>query len=692
MRFLRPGGLRFVALPLLVWLLLTMSGTAGLWWLERSSRDALAQRFQLRVGLASDFVTTYVADLIARERVQAEAFLTDPVVQERDFARSVSGFGYPAAVLLDSAGRALHVTPTDPAVIGRDLTLRYAHLRTAVVEGEPAVSVVVPSAARGVPVVAFAVPFETASGRRVFSGAVEIRDSPLASYLTTAISLPGVRLRVVDTSGAIVAANHTHQATVPTLNTDDHALANALRQQPKGRYQDDGRWWRYASYTIAGTPWQLSATVTEEALFASIADNEIAGRAALGAATAVGLLVVAAAGRAARNRRELQVSEERFRKVFDSSRIGMALNDPDGRFVRVNPALCQILGYPESELRGTHFDRFTDPADLAVCLDRLQDCLAGRIDGFDLDKRYRHADGHPVEASVTTVLIDDDQGRPQHFATQIIDVTERRALERARTRHEAELADRAERLQRANTQMTDFIAMLTHDVRQPLANIVSGGELLLGDWADIDDHAKHHYVQRMTTSGYRADAIVTEILTLAQLDAGAITVRPSRLDVREAVRQAVTAPGIGTDHTVTVTAPDEARGFADAAHLQLILANLLGNAVKYGRPPVDVTVERGRGAIHVRVSDHGEGVPAEFVPHLFDRFTRAATGVATTKPGTGLGLYFVRQLAHASGITIDYQPTEPRGATFVLTIPTTPPPGAAAPHRMLTRGSAATPS
>jgi PAS domain S-box-containing protein len=692
MRFLRPGGWRFVAVPLLVWLLLTASGTAGLWWLERTSRDTLTQRFQLRVALASDFVTTYVADLIARERVQAAAFLTDPVVSERDFARSVDGFGYPAALLLDSAGRALHVAPADPSVLGRDLTVRYAHLRTAVVEGEPAVSVVVPSAARGVPVVGFAVPFDTVRGRRVFSGAVEIGTSPLASYLSTAISLSGVKIQVVDTSGAIVAANHAHQAIVPTLNTDDYALSKALRQHPQGRYRDDGRWWRYASHTIAGTPWRLSATVTEEALFASIADNEIAGRAALGAATAVGLMVVAAAGRAGRNRRELQLSEERFRKVFDSSRIGMALTDPEGRFVRVNPALCQIFGYPESELRGTRFDKITDPEDLAVCLDRIRDCLAGRIDGFDLDKRYRHADGRIVEASVTSALLHDEQGRPQHFATQIIDVTERRALERARTHHEAELADRAEKLQQANTQMADFIAMLTHDVRQPLANIVSGGELLLGDWADIDDGAKHHYVRRMTMSGYRADAIVTEILTLAQLDAGAITVRPSRLDVRQAVRQAVTTPGIGPDHTVTVTAPDEASGFADPAHLQLILANLLGNAVKYGSPPVDVAVEQGQGEVHVRISDHGEGVPADFVPHLFERFTRAATGVATTKPGTGLGLYFVRQLAHASGIRIDYQPTEPRGATFVLTIPTTPPAVAEAPHHHRTRGAASTPS
>ncbi|WP_041799138.1 MULTISPECIES: sensor histidine kinase KdpD [Micromonospora] len=107
-----------------------------------------------------------------------------------------------------------------------------------------------------------------------------------------------------------------------------------------------------------------------------------------------------------------------------------------------------------------------------------------------------------------------------------------------------------------------------------------------------------------------------------------------------------------------------------------MLGNLLGNAVKYGRPPVDVTVRGGADRVHIRISDHGEGVPAEFIPRLFDRFARADTGVATVKPGTGLGLYFVRQLAQANALSIDYQPNQPRGATFILALPTAAPPPA----------------
>ena len=120
-------------LPLVIWLVLTTGGLTGLLWLQQNSRAGVTQRFQLGSALMRDFVASYVSDLIERERVQAEAFLADPVVSRRDFDRSVAGFGYPGAVLLDSRGRALQVVPSDPAVVGQDLTVAlcaFADLRT----------------------------------------------------------------------------------------------------------------------------------------------------------------------------------------------------------------------------------------------------------------------------------------------------------------------------------------------------------------------------------------------------------------------------------------------------------------------------------------------------------------------------------------------------------------------------------
>jgi PAS domain S-box-containing protein len=658
---------RFLAVPLAIWLLLTSSGTAGLLWAQHRSRAGIVERFGLRVDLLGDFVASYVRDLIEREQVQARTFLADRVVSQRDFARSVAGFGYPAAMLVDGDGRLLLAVPPAGSLAGQDLTGRFPHLRAAVRQGRPAVSQVVPSAVRREPVVGFAVPFDAASGRRVFNGAVKIDSSPLSSFLSSAWTLPEIRVQLVDAAGVIAASNRTVDAAKPSLDAEDQPLATALLHHAQGRYHAGGRWWQYESVSIPGAPWQLSATVPEAVLYATTRGNEIAGRVAVCTAGAVGLLVVAAVARSRRHRHELQASEQRFRKVFDNSRIGMIISDPRGRFVRVNPAFGQMLGHPPGDLVGRHFADVTHPEDAGPGLQVLDDCLAGRIDSFELEKRYRHADGHIVEVVVTSALLREPGGRPLFFATQIVDMTERRALERARDRQQAELEQRAEQLQHANTQMSDFIAMLTHDVRQPLTSVVARGELLLEEWPELPDDERMRYVRQMAAAGHRADQLVAEILTLAQLDAGALVARPVPIDLAHAVREAAAAHE--HDPPVTVLAPDQSVAFADPAHLQLILGNLLGNALKYGAPPVTVTLLNRPEHIEIQITDHGEGVPGAFVPYLFERFTRAATGVAVTKPGTGLGLYLVRQLADSGGITVAYRHHRPHGSTFVLTVP-----------------------
>lgn len=655
--------------PLVVWLLLVVLGASVLLWQQDNSRDAVAERFDSGVTTLGDFMTGFVAEAIERQRVQAQATLADPVVTARDFERAVTGIGYPAAVLLDDEGRVLQVVPADPTSIGQDVARRYDHLKSALA-GQPAVSNVVDSAARAIPVVAFAVPFETPEGRRVFSGALPIRASPLAAYFTSALSLDGARVQLDDAHGAVVAGTQPFTTTEPTLANQNAPLDEALTRAAQGRYRADGVWWRYASLAVPGTPWRLSATVREEVLFASLANTELAGRAAVAGAALVGLGVVAALGRARANRRRLLLSENRFRKVFDGSRIGMVLTDPDGFCLRVNPAASKIFGQDEERLLGRHVEQFTHPDDVGPAVDLVRDAKEGRIDGFDLDKRFVRTDGEIVEASITCAVLRDEDDRPQYFATQIVDVTERNALERERERSQAESARRAAELLDANTHLADVMAMLSHDVRQPLAKIVGLGELLLEEWGNIPEHAKTNDVRRMTVAGHRANELVTDILMLAQFDAGAMMAHPVRVDLATVVKEAVVAHHVSMGTPISIIAPNnDTTGLADPGQLQLILGNLLTNASKYGRPPIEVTVTNTEELVEIRVADNGEGVPPDFVPHLFDRFARAGSGVATTTAGTGLGLYLVRQLAQAGGLDVSYEPNEPHGAAFTVSVP-----------------------
>lgn len=128
---------------------------------------------------------------------------------------------------------------------------------------------------------------------------------------------------------------------------------------------------------------------------------------------------------------ERQESEARFHGAFDFAAIGMALVAPDGRWLQVNRALCQIVGYSAAELAQMSFQDITHPDDLASDLAHMRDLLAGEIDHYQVEKRYLHQQGHIVWALLTVALVRDREGAPRYFVSQIQDITERKRTEAA---------------------------------------------------------------------------------------------------------------------------------------------------------------------------------------------------------------------------------------------------------------------
>jgi signal transduction histidine kinase len=107
----------------------------------------------------------------------------------------------------------------------------------------------------------------------------------------------------------------------------------------------------------------------------------------------------------------------------------------------------------------------------------------------------------------------------------------------------------------------------------------------------------------------------------------------------------------------------------DPFHLRQMVTNLVSNALRYGALPVVVTVAQRNGSVFLEVLDHGAGVPEDFVPHLFERFTRASGAVSGHPAGSGFGLYIVHRLAEANGARLSYSPGTPVGSLFRLDLP-----------------------
>ena len=130
-----------------------------------------------------------------------------------------------------------------------------------------------------------------------------------------------------------------------------------------------------------------------------------------------------------REEEELHEAEERFRSAFDDAAIGMAVNELDGQFTQVNSSLCEMLGYSEEELLSATSRDITYPEDLDTSEERVQRLLEGETDSYQLEKRYVHAEGHPVWVSLNVSLVKDSKDRPLYLIAQMQDITERKRAE-----------------------------------------------------------------------------------------------------------------------------------------------------------------------------------------------------------------------------------------------------------------------
>ncbi|MCO8272585.1 HAMP domain-containing histidine kinase [Actinoplanes sp. TRM 88003] len=223
--------------------------------------------------------------------------------------------------------------------------------------------------------------------------------------------------------------------------------------------------------------------------------------------------------------------------------------------------------------------------------------------------------------------------------------------EAARLRAEAaQLRTAHANLEAALTFKNDLTSMLTHDVAQPISSIASLAELLRSDWDDLPEDLRLELATKIDKNTQRLIKMMNDLQLLFRLDTGSVTARRNPVPLKE-IAEAV-APG-----EIDVEIGDESV-LADRGHVQVVLQNLVNNALAYGGKPVIVSAARHGEQVEVVVRDHGPGIAEDLLPTLFGRFAR----------GAGLGLFIVRHLVEANGGTIRYEHAVPRGARLVVTL------------------------
>ncbi|GAB3988438.1 sensor histidine kinase [Nocardioides marmoraquaticus] len=244
------------------------------------------------------------------------------------------------------------------------------------------------------------------------------------------------------------------------------------------------------------------------------------------------------------------------------------------------------------------------------------------------------------------------------------------ALDRERDeRARAEASNEA--LAQAHREISDLMAMVSHDLRAPLTVITGHVELTLDAWDDLDDPDRRDLVRRIGVAGQSLEEMLSGTLTMSALDADGLQPRPVVVRLDELVRGVL---GSLADPlaVVDLTGLEPVLAVADRQHVQQVVTNLVSNAAKYGEAPYVISSRSDDETVELLIEDSGTGVPEEFVPRLFDRYSRSEDARRGRQRGTGLGLYIVKTLVEANAGVISYRARSGGGGRFSVRFPRGP--------------------
>ena len=361
-----------------------------------------------------------------------------------------------------------------------------------------------------------------------------------------------------------------------------------------------------------------------------------------------------------------RVRDQQFytRSLIESNTDALMTTDPRSIISDVNKQMELLTGCTRDELIGAPFkDYFTNPerAEAGIKLVLAE----GKVTNYELTARARNGQETIVSYNATT--FHDRDRKLQGVVASARDVTERSRLEKQMQNQAAELSD-------LHRRKDEFLAMLSHELRSPLAPIANAVQMLglqRGTESLVQRQSRAIIERQMA----QLQHLVDDLLEVSRITTGMVQLRRIPVTVSDIIEGAIETvrPLIEKRrHEFSVSLPSEPIWLhADAARLEQVVVNLLTNAAKYTDEAghIWLTVEKEDQACVLRIRDTGVGITAELLPCIFDLFTQADRSLDRSQGGLGIGLALVQRLTELHGGSVEVQSTLKQGSEFIVRLP-----------------------
>jgi len=370
-------------------------------------------------------------------------------------------------------------------------------------------------------------------------------------------------------------------------------------------------------------------------------------------------------------KKALEKSEYKFRKIFDQSPIGIALINPDGQYIDVNPSMCKMTGYTKEEFLKTHILNITHPDDKYLDKELTKKVFAGKIPHFQIEKRYIRKDGAVRWGKLTaTVLWEKDKKSPICGLGMIEDITNHKQAQN-------ELIKAKEKAEEMNQLKSSFLANMSHEIRTPL-NAILGFASLLQEQLDNEEY--RDLASRIVNGGNRLMNTINSILDLSKIESSKLNYDLQDTDICKETKEICDllkplAQNKGLAINIHVNVKN-CIAYVDSHYFGQIINNLVSNAIKFtARGEISVHIDKkrikdGSTWIYVAVEDTGVGIEEDFLPYVFDEFKQESVGKKRRHEGAGLGLSITKKLVNSMNGFIEVDSKPGVGSTFTVYFPT----------------------